>query len=222
MAARATKQLRARDRLALPLLYLLHLIFTLSSLILRLYQSIFGSQHEERSTKPSKPPRHVALVLSASSYSSTTDGRKAQQMAWLHSIERVEKLAMKEGVSSLSVWDNHGERHKSPMVRKVEADRALQGILRQCRMSSDPNLSSPPPPPPAFNSYLDRRSWNHYPDEAEVSVSLALYAFIKLICKVIGIRGRTRFPIGARNCSHWAYVHLWKFLFSTTPNAAPQ
>lgn len=128
MAARATKQLRARDRLALPLLYLLHLIFTLSSLILRLYQSIFGSQHEQRPTKPIKPPRHVALVLSASSYSSTTDGRKAQQLAWLHSIERVEKLAMEEGVSSLSVWDNH-----------------------------------------------DRRTWKRYTDEAEVSVSSALY-----------------------------------------------
>jgi hypothetical protein len=221
MAARATKQLRAKDRLALPLLYLLHLIFTLSSLILRLYQSIFGSQHEERSTKPIKQPRHVALVLAASSYSSTPDGRKAQQMAWLHSIERVEKLAMEEGVSSLSVWDNHGERHKSPLARKCDADRSLQGILRQCRMSRDPDLSFPPPPP-RYNSYLDRRTRRRCSDEAEVSVRSTSHAAIKLIGRSIGGRGRAQLSSGTSHSSYWTYVHLRKFLFSTAAYAAPQ
>ncbi|KAK4689094.1 hypothetical protein P7C73_g1020, partial [Tremellales sp. Uapishka_1] len=77
-----------------PVLVLLHLLFTLSSLLLRIY--------EVRSTLPSSlrrgsPPNHVGFVFV---------GRRRERFR--QSVRRIVKYAGEEGIRELSVWSDGG------------------------------------------------------------------------------------------------------------------
>ncbi|TXT05855.1 uncharacterized protein COLE_07175 [Cutaneotrichosporon oleaginosum] len=81
-----------------PLLILLHVFFTLSSITLRVFQMRSDSPREL--SKP--PPNHVALIL--------VDGGDTQLMAarYVESVRRAILWAAEWGVNHLSVWDTAG------------------------------------------------------------------------------------------------------------------
>jgi hypothetical protein len=81
-----------------PLLILLHVVFTLSSITLRVFQTRSDSPREL--TKP--PPKHVAIIL--------VDGGDPQLMAarFVESVRRAILWAAEWGVQDLSVWDTAG------------------------------------------------------------------------------------------------------------------
>ena len=98
---------RLRDVLFIPVLFLLHLLFTISSLFLRIYEAITDRPDTSTPVKTTSPPRHVALVLAGSA-----SGNKARPAAGrgavIESVRRVVNLAGSEGVTELSVWDANG------------------------------------------------------------------------------------------------------------------
>ncbi|GMK59105.1 hypothetical protein CspeluHIS016_0701200 [Cutaneotrichosporon spelunceum] len=81
-----------------PLLILLHVIFTLSSITLRVFQTRADNPREL--TK--RPPSHVALIL--------VDGGDPEIMAarFVESVRRAILWAAEWGVRDLSVWDTAG------------------------------------------------------------------------------------------------------------------
>ncbi|BEI89909.1 uncharacterized protein CcaverHIS019_0212710 [Cutaneotrichosporon cavernicola] len=81
-----------------PLLILLHVVFTLSSITLRVFQTRSDSPREL--TK--RPPSHVALIL--------VDGGDPQLMAvrFVESVRRAILWAAEWGVHDVSVWDTAG------------------------------------------------------------------------------------------------------------------
>jgi hypothetical protein len=122
--ARLRLRLRLRDIPFLPLLLLLHIIFTLSSLLLRLYEALTDS-----STLPPRtfvPPKHVALSLPASVPVTVTLTREQSrrrteaaaalrrrkelelERAAVGSVLRVARWAVREGVETISVHEPSG------------------------------------------------------------------------------------------------------------------
>jgi len=103
---------RLRDLPAYPILALLHLLFTVSSLCVRFGESIVARRPAARAVRP---PRHIALVLSKPAGSRAVDAsrrkgdRAGERRAVVESIKRVVDWADSEGVDELSVWDSHGE-----------------------------------------------------------------------------------------------------------------
>ncbi|RSH90575.1 hypothetical protein EHS25_001180 [Saitozyma podzolica] len=119
---RLRPRLRLRDIPFLPLLLLLHVVFTLSSLLLRLYEALTTS-----STLPPRtfvPPKHVALSLPASVPVTTVRGRSRTETqsaaavrrrkelelerAAVGSVLRAARWAVREGVETVSVHESSG------------------------------------------------------------------------------------------------------------------
>lgn len=102
--------LRLRDIPALPLIVLLHLLFTLSSFLVRIAE---GLQRQEPPSAATKPARHIALVLSTPPNAvkrSTSVARDAQRRrAVVESVQRLVAWASEVGTTELSIWDGHGE-----------------------------------------------------------------------------------------------------------------
>jgi len=111
-----THRLRLRDLLSLPLFILLHVLFTVSSLALRLYESL--SQPSPRARPPRnqarRPPRHVALVLShppplpPRGWSLDIKRFTEERKALIESVRRAVQWAGEEGVVEMSVYDGQG------------------------------------------------------------------------------------------------------------------
>ena len=103
---------RLRDILAYPLFALLHLLFTITSLAVRIGESLTSSRTIARAAKA---PRHIALVLSDRSHPKyngakrrSRDAGPVERRAVVESIRRAVEWADYEGVQELSVWDDHG------------------------------------------------------------------------------------------------------------------
>jgi hypothetical protein len=112
------RRTRLRDVPALPLLYLLHAIFTLASLVLRLYEALTSSPSAP--TRDSTPPKRVALVLSTtphappcrrvnSSYGRSLRRKEALRRAAVGSVLRAVRWAAAEGVEVVSVYEPSGQ-----------------------------------------------------------------------------------------------------------------
>jgi hypothetical protein len=138
---RLRPRLRLRDIPFLPLLLLLHVVFTLSSLLLRLYEALTTS-----STLPPRtfvPPKHVALSLPASVPVTTGRGRSRTETqsaaavrrrkelelerAAVGSVLRAARWAVREGVETVSVHESSGGYPDSAMHEPCEA-RVSHGV----------------------------------------------------------------------------------------------
>lgn len=104
---------RLRDLPAYPILALLHLLFTITSLIVRIGESLTSSRTLARAAKP---PGHIALVLSDRSDVETTrstrtkrDENAGERRAVVESIRRVVEWADYAGTDEVSVWDRRGK-----------------------------------------------------------------------------------------------------------------
>lgn len=101
---------RWRDIPCFPILLLLHLIFTLSSLIVRLAESLSSPS---LGSSANSPPRHLAIVLAHSRHngrrSADSHGQFLEKRAIVESVKRLIERAGEEGVGEVSVWDRQGE-----------------------------------------------------------------------------------------------------------------
>ncbi len=156
------RRVRLRDVPALPLLYLLHLVFTLSSLLLRLYEALRASVTSDnrdtgaavsRSTTNAQPPRHVALVLALSGSSarklSGTSRGKRQSARWreaaVESVRRASSSGRSRSAFSTSVYTTQKVRRF--MLRDVDAEYAaglLQAVVSELQSEYQPLPPSPP------------------------------------------------------------------------------
>ena len=111
-----TRLLSIRGLVSLPLLIALHIIFTLSSILLRLFQALAPSPAHTFATSQIDPPGHLALVLAPSHLSSSrpstrtsiSDGISEERDALVESVRRAVKWAGEEGIRELSIWDGQG------------------------------------------------------------------------------------------------------------------
>ena len=114
-----SRSLRFRDILALLLLFLLHTLFTFSSLIVRLYELISHANPDEsssiRENENHIPPKHVAFVLSHPSHSrySSLNRVSEERKAMIESILRGVGWAGEEGIEEISIWDERGRSIKT-------------------------------------------------------------------------------------------------------------
>lgn len=119
---------RIRDIPALPLFFLLHLIFTLSSLFLRVYELLTASDGDatadDLSATPSSlarretsPPKHVGMVILSPNTPSRNRGRveatrrpiAGERSRMVECVLNLVELAAEEGVKELSVYERTGE-----------------------------------------------------------------------------------------------------------------
>ncbi|WVQ76447.1 hypothetical protein IAR50_006114 [Cryptococcus sp. DSM 104548] len=131
-----------------PLFLLLHLTFTLTSLSLRIYQSLTTPVPHTIDIEHVTPPRHVGLVLvpSAPGLSLGLAGksggmgraerRRREREGLVESVKRVVQWAGERGVAEISVWDGQGLTQS-----------ALPTLLRTLATSSSLPLSPPTSPP---------------------------------------------------------------------------
>jgi undecaprenyl pyrophosphate synthase len=117
---------RLRDIPALPLIVLLHLIFTLSSLLVRIAE---GLQRQDSLSTVVKPPRHVAVVFSVAPNSSkralTAVRSTHQRKALVESVQRLVAWASEAGTTELSVWDGQGQCHRQVCEGVMTDSRAV-------------------------------------------------------------------------------------------------
>lgn len=96
---------------ALPLLVLLHLVFSLFSLVLRITQSVSKTGAVIRQVSA---PRHVALSLPSSSHRRAGRAREKlsvtlrERRALLETLKRTVRWAGEDGVKELSVYTDLG------------------------------------------------------------------------------------------------------------------
>ncbi|ODO01875.1 hypothetical protein L198_02603 [Cryptococcus wingfieldii CBS 7118] len=130
-----------------PLFLLLHLTFTLSSLSLRIFQSLTTPVPHTIDIEHVSPPRHVALVLVPSALglnvglgggkggrSGRAERRRKEREGLVESVKRVVQWAGERGVAELSIWDGQGL-----------TQAALPTLLRTLSTTSIP--PSPPTSP---------------------------------------------------------------------------
>jgi hypothetical protein len=104
--------------LSYPFFILLHILFTLSSLLLRFTQSFHNPHPPTPAPSRSRgiseverlPPKHVALSLvSSSAASGSSKQRGRERIALAESLIRVMRWAGNEGVQEVSVYTDLGE-----------------------------------------------------------------------------------------------------------------
>ncbi|ORY31959.1 hypothetical protein BCR39DRAFT_524797, partial [Naematelia encephala] len=120
--------LRLRDIPALPLLFLLHILFTLLSLLLRTYQLLTSPRPLKTPASFQRPIRHIAVVLRPSTSSYDVKVRQ-ETLALKESVKRVVRWASEMGVSEVSVFDG-------------------KGLLQNCQEELVRDLLRLPPSPP--------------------------------------------------------------------------
>ncbi|ODN75832.1 hypothetical protein L202_05828 [Cryptococcus amylolentus CBS 6039] len=132
-----------------PLFLLLHLTFTLTSLSLRIFQSLTTPVPHTIDIEHVSPPRHVALVLVPSApgqnvglggkggASGRAERRRKEREGLVESGKRVVQWAGERGVAELSIWDGQGL-----------TQAALPTLLRTLTTAS----SLPPSPPTSPSS----------------------------------------------------------------------
>ncbi|CAD6571026.1 MAG: hypothetical protein TREMPRED_000106 [Tremellales sp. Tagirdzhanova-0007] len=104
-------------------------MFTLSSILLRLFQSLAPNQAHTFSSSQVDPPRHLALVLAPSQPLSSRYPTKSKILnatanerdALVESIRRAVQWAGEEGIRELSIWDGQGllQSFQSVLVRSL-------------------------------------------------------------------------------------------------------
>jgi hypothetical protein len=107
---------------ALPLLVLLHLLFSLISLVLRVTQSVSRTSFVKRQISV---PRHVALALPSSVVRA---GRRTphvsktlkERRALLETLKRTVRWAGEDGVRELSVYTDLGMIRRSSVTMRAE------------------------------------------------------------------------------------------------------
>lgn len=121
---------RFRDIPAIPLLIILHLLFTLTSLILRLFESLHQPQPIRQNPLP---PKHVAIVL-ASKLSVKGEERVREDVhvngAVVETIRRCVEWAAEEGVAELSVWNKDGQSLRRDTGASADNDRTGATVRR--------------------------------------------------------------------------------------------
>ncbi|WVQ81004.1 hypothetical protein IAT38_003111 [Cryptococcus sp. DSM 104549] len=121
--------------LALPLFALLHVLFTLLSLLLRTYQAL-TTPLAEADTPLNAPPKHIGLVLVPTVQAKGKGGRwRTERERLVESLKEVVGWAAERGVQEVSVWDGQGLTQS-----------ALPSLLRT--LSSPTLPPSPPTSPP--------------------------------------------------------------------------
>lgn len=99
---------RLRDIPAIPLLALLHALFILTSLVVRVFECLRSPQPPRRD---GRPPRHVAIVLTSHNTFDQTTSLKHQarlQFAVVESVRRCIEWAAEGGIAEISVWNKDG------------------------------------------------------------------------------------------------------------------
>lgn len=102
-----------------PLFVLLHLIFCVFSLLLRIYQALTTPLSSTIDIEHVPPPKHIGLVLvptmrSAGSARGRANGmsgkerRKREREGLVESVRRVVEWAGERDVAEVSVWDGQG------------------------------------------------------------------------------------------------------------------
>ena len=105
---------RPRDVISFPLLFLLHLLFTLSSLFVRFLELFPEKQHRQLNTSVlrGKPPKHVALVLSLPAVRAPAGSdviiRSGEAKALVSSVRRAADWAGEEGIQEISIYEGRG------------------------------------------------------------------------------------------------------------------
>jgi hypothetical protein len=101
----------AQDYLLLPVLLILHVVFSLASLTVRIIEATQtrvrhnGNMNTAARAQALRgPPSHIALVLVPS-----RGRQKQQEAALVESVRRAVEWAGESGVQELSVWDGQGE-----------------------------------------------------------------------------------------------------------------
>ena len=116
---RPTMPFRLRDLPSLPLLALLHLLFTTSSLLLRLYELLQTPPPRPSSrAKVKPPPKHVALALQPRT--GTEEAVSASASVSLESVRSAVRWAGAKGVGELSVWDGCGQCLAPQAIEEAE------------------------------------------------------------------------------------------------------
>ncbi|WWC97254.1 hypothetical protein V866_004133 [Kwoniella sp. B9012] len=144
-----------------PFFILLHLLFVLSSLLLRTYetftsQSTSADQLQDERQIP--PPKHLALVLVPSK-----TRRKDEKTALVKSILRAIEWSGDWGVEELSIWDGQGlTQSVLPNLMKT-----LSSNITQHKHNQLP--PSPPSTPP--NEPTQDMTSDEYEEEMPVSPS---------------------------------------------------
>lgn len=111
--------------IAFPLFILLHILFTLSSFLLRLTQSFHNPHPPSPAPAPASvtdvdkevdPPKHVALSFPSSIRrrvggigSNRPRLRESERRALIESLRRVAQWAAEEGVEEVSAYSDLGE-----------------------------------------------------------------------------------------------------------------
>jgi hypothetical protein len=113
--------LRLRDIPALPLLFLLHLIFTISSLFLRIYEvltnaetdldydALSSSNTSPTRRKESQPPKHVGMVLLTPTNLARRDWKAKDRARTVECVLNLVGLAAEQGVAELSLYEASGQ-----------------------------------------------------------------------------------------------------------------
>lgn len=162
MSSGRKANLRLRDLPFLPLLLVLHVFFTVSSLFLRVYELLTRPEDDISPPKNTIPPRHVGISFAsslssprtASSYKIYLGGEAA---ALRRSIRSAVTWAGEEGIDRLSFYEHTG----APNSAAFEFELIQQGCFMRWKMryskisSLDPSvhLHQPRPhqhPEPAF------------------------------------------------------------------------
>jgi len=114
--------LRLRDIPAIPLIFILHLLFTLASLVVRIAE---GLRRREALSSAVKPPRHIAVVLSTAPNAEKKAASIARDLqrrrAIVESIQRLVAWASEAGTTELSIWDGQGGSFIPSTITLVEA-----------------------------------------------------------------------------------------------------
>ncbi|WWD22287.1 hypothetical protein CI109_106778 [Kwoniella shandongensis] len=152
--------------LALPLFFLFHLTFTISSLLLRTYQAFTTTNPtsetliHEYDPLPSKspfsdsdnqprslPPKHLALVLvpSRRTHPGGSVRLRREKDALVESVLRLVEWGGERGIKEISVWDGQG-RIQSLLPRLVQdLSTYSSSTLPPSPPSSSPSTPSPRP-----------------------------------------------------------------------------
>ncbi|WVO12725.1 hypothetical protein L204_100333 [Cryptococcus depauperatus] len=124
---------RILARIGIPLLVFLHVIFSLFSLSLRIFQAFTTPTSQTVDIEHVQPPQHVGLVLVPSNRRG--EARKKERDGLVESVKRTVEWASARGIKEISVWDGQG------LIQSV-----LPTLIRTLATST--NLPPSPPDSP--------------------------------------------------------------------------
>ncbi|WWC85614.1 uncharacterized protein L201_000478 [Kwoniella dendrophila CBS 6074] len=133
--------------LSFPIFILLHLLFILSSLFLRTYQTFFPSSSESQNsiledelettrnrtihTRHIKPPKHLALIFVPSK-----KRKNGEKQALIQSILNAVEWSLQDDIQEISIWDGQG------LIQSV-----LPNLMKTLSNSMSRNNTLPLSPP---------------------------------------------------------------------------